>query len=90
MLKSLISGYIDNSSANLNNLFSCMFPDSQLDKSNKLGADKMRYSIDFGLAPFFKFLLYEDIKKSFCYVVCLDESLNLVTQICEIGIRYVF
>ena len=40
-----------------------MFPDSQLDKSIKLGADKMRYSINFGLAPFFKFLLYEDIKK---------------------------
>ena len=63
MLKSVISGYIDNSSANLNNLFSCMFPDSQLDKSIKLGVDKMRYSINFELAPFFRSLLYEDIKK---------------------------
>ena len=42
------SGYSNNSSANLNNLFSCMFPDSQLTKSFKLGADKMRYSINFG------------------------------------------
>ena len=40
-----------------------MFIDSQLAKSFKLGADKMRYSINFGLAPFFKSLLYEDIKK---------------------------
>ena len=63
VLKSVISGYSNNSSANLNNLFSCMFPDSQLAKSFKLGADKMRYSINFGLAPFFKSLLYEDIKK---------------------------
>ena len=56
VLKSVISGYSNNSSANLNNLFSCMFPDSQLAKSFKLGADKMRYSINFGLAPFFKSL----------------------------------
>ena len=40
-----------------------MFPDSQLDKSIKLDAYKMRYSINFELAPFFKSLLYEDIKK---------------------------
>ena len=30
LLKSVISGYSNNSSANLNNLFSCMFPYSQL------------------------------------------------------------
>ena len=59
----VISGYSNNSSANLNHLFSCMFIDSQLAKSFKLGADKTRYSINFGLAPFFKSLLYEDIKK---------------------------
>ena len=63
-----------------------MFPDSQLVKSVKLGADKMRYSINFGLAPFFKSLLYEDIKKSCCFVACFDESLNLVTQTCEMDI----
>ena len=39
VLKSVISGYSNNSSANLNNLFSCMFPDSQLAKSFKLDAD---------------------------------------------------
>ena len=33
-----------------------MFPDSQLAKSFKLGADKMRYSINFVLAHFFKSL----------------------------------
>ena len=81
VLKSVISGYSNNSSANLNNLFSCMFPDSQLAKSFKLGADKMRYSINFGLAPFFKSLLYEDIKKSCCFVACFDESLNPVTDL---------
>ena len=63
-----------------------MFPDSQLDKSIKLGVDKMRYSINFELPPFFRSLLYEDIKKLCCYVVCFDESLNLVTQTCEIDI----
>ena len=82
----VISGYSNNSSANLNHLFSCMFIDSQLAKSFKLGADKMRYSIDFGLAPFFKSLLYEDIKKLCCFVACFDESLNPVTQTCEMDI----
>ena len=33
-----------------------MFPDSQLAESFKLDADKMRYSINFGLSPFFKSL----------------------------------
>ena len=91
VLKSVISGYSNNSSANLNNLFSCMFPDSQLAKSFKLGADKMRYSSNFGLAPFFKSLLYEDIKKSCCFVACFDESLNPVTQTCEMDmvIRFI-
>ena len=50
LLKSIISGYSNNSSANLNNLFSCMFSDSQLAKSFKLGADKMR----FWVSPFFQ------------------------------------
>ena len=63
-----------------------MFPDSQLAKSFKLRADKMRYSSNFGLAPFFKSLLYEDIKKSCCFVACFDESLNPVTQTCEMDI----
>ena len=86
LLKSVISGYSNNSSANLNNLFSCIFRDSQLAKSFKLGADKMRYSINFRLAPFFKSLLYEDIKTSCCFVACFDESLNPVTQTCEMDI----
>ena len=46
----------------------------------------MCYSINFGLALFFKSLLYEDIKKSCCFVACFDESLNPVTQTCEMDI----
>ena len=79
VLKSVISGYSNNSSANLNNLFSCMFPDSQLAKSFKVGADKMRFSINFELALFSN--LYEDIKKLCCFVACFDESLNPVTDL---------
>ena len=63
-----------------------MFSDSQVAKSFKLGADKMRYSINFGLASFFKSLLYEDIKNSCCFVAFFDESLNPVTQSCEMDI----
>ena len=63
-----------------------MFPDSQLAKSFKLSADEMHYSINFELAPFFKSLLYEDIKKSCSFVACFDESLNPVTKTCEMDI----
>ena len=63
-----------------------MFPVSQLAKSFKIAADKMRNSINFGLAPFSKSLLYEDMKKSCYFVACFDESLNLVIQTSEMDI----
>ena len=66
-----------------------MFPVSQLAKSFKIAADKMRNSINFGLAPFFKSLLYEDMKKSCNFVACFDESLNLVIQTCEMNIFFI-
>ena len=66
-----------------------MFPVSQLAKSFKIAADKMRNSINFGLAPFSKSLLYEDMKKSCYFVACFDESLNLVIQTCEMNIFFI-
>ena len=57
-----------------------MFPDS-----------KMQYGlINHGLAPYFKSLLLDSLKKSDIYVYSFDESLNYVTQTCEMDlyIRY--
>ena len=64
-----------------------MFPDSKIAKDMRLGADKVKYVINFRIAPVFKNALTESIKKSEFYV---DESLNDNTQDCKMDvlIRY--
>ena len=57
-----------------------MFPDSQIAKSFKLAADKIRYTANFGIAPYFKNLLVDDVKKSDCYVTSFDKNLNAITR----------
>ena len=37
---------------------------------------KLSYLITFGIAPYFKQLLVEDLKKAACFVVLFDDSLN--------------
>ena len=63
-----------------------MFPDSEIAKSFELVADKLKYVINFGLAPYFKDMLGEIWKKSEHYVISFDESLNDVTQNCQMDI----
>ena len=63
-----------------------MFPDSQIAKSFKLAADKIRYTANFGIAPYFNNLLVDDVKKTDCYVTSFDETLNAITQSCEMDI----
>lgn len=59
-------------------LFSMMFPDSQIAKSFALAKDKTSYMIKFGIAPYFKRQLVEAINHAGPYVTLLmfDESLN--------------
>ena len=85
-----ISGYSNNSGKDISNLFYMMFPDSKIAKDVRLGADNVRYVIDFGIAPVFKNDLTESIKQSEFYVVSFDESLNDNTQNCKMDvlIRY--
>ena len=58
---------------------------STIAKSFWLGADKIRYMTNYGIAPYFKGLLIDSLKKSDCFVVYLDESLNDVLQSCEMN-----
>ena len=51
-----------------------MFPDSKIAKDMTIGTDKIRYVINFGIAPIFKSMLIESIKLSEVYVVCFYES----------------
>ena len=53
-----------------------MFPDSSIAQGMSCGPTKLSYLITFGIAPYFKQLLVEDLKKAPCFVVLFDESLN--------------
>ena len=73
----------NDSGKDISNLFCAMFPDSNTVKDMRLGADKVKCIINFGIAPVFKNALTESIKKSEFCVVSFDESLNDNTQNCE-------
>ena len=51
-----------------------------------MGPDELHYYVTFGLAPYFKSLLIDTLKKSDCHVLSFDESLNDFTQTSEIDL----
>ena len=61
-------------------MFSTMFQDSPSASKLSLGATKMSYLLNFGITPYFKNLLLDEIKASPYYVLSFDESLNTVLQ----------
>ena len=85
-LKTVSSGYANNSKQDISNLFYAKFPGSKIAKDMRLGTDKVKYVINFGIVPSFKNALTESIKKSELYVVSFDESLNDNTQNCKIDV----
>ena len=63
-----------------------MFPDSKIVESFALGADKLRYLIIYGIAPYFYDLLKDNNNNSDCYTVLFDESLNRISQTSQMDI----
>ena len=53
-LKLVLSGYSNNSCADISKIFTCMFPDSKTAKSFELCPTKLKYVINLGMAPYFK------------------------------------
>ena len=80
----LIAGYSNISNAYCICLFLSMYPDSNIAKKYHLVPDKLRYSVSFGLAPYFKNILIESIRKSAHFVISFDESVNKATQSSEL------
>jgi hypothetical protein len=78
-------------SESLNKLFPSIFPDSEIAKQFSLGRTKFAYLLCFGLAPFFKEELIEDLKSSGFFCAMFDEALNKVSQKSQMDIivRYV-
>ena len=62
-----------------NELFTTMFKDSAIAGQYKCGETKTRYLTTFGLAPFFKQQLSDELQKSE-FTLMFDESLNKENQ----------
>ena len=61
-----------------------MFPDSKIAEAFLMGRTKSMFLINHDLALFLKSLLLSELNK--CFVFSFDESLNQVTQTCEINV----
>ena len=82
-VKSITTGCSNNSCSDNGVLFQTMFTVNKIAKSFQMGPTKLKYLRNFGLAPFFKSLLVERLKKSAYYIVSFDKSFN-ITQSSEI------
>ena len=83
LLKSIDSGFSNNSSDDIVECLQVMCPDSKIASSLKMKRTKAYYVINHGLAPYFKTLLLEDVSASDICVLSFDESLNDVLQKCD-------
>ncbi|XP_058873644.1 uncharacterized protein LOC117967216 isoform X2 [Acipenser ruthenus] len=79
-VKVVLSRYSFNSCTDVPKLFSSMFPDSDIAQHFSCSATKCAYLVCFGLAPYFKERLIEEVRLSNCYAVSFNVCLNEVTQ----------
>ena len=63
-----------------------MFADSSIALNFAISEDKIRYIVNYGIAPYFKGLLIDEIKKSLCHSISFDESMNSKTQECQLDL----
>ena len=86
-LKVIMSHYSYKSCEGTSKLFQAMFPDSRIASQFSCGEKKCAYLVCFGLAPHFKQLLKDVVKKEEAYVLMFDESLNSVCQAKQMDIH---
>ena len=78
-LKIALSHSLLRSYENISNLFSVIFSDSDIAKSFSVGKTKCEYYINFGIAPYFRFIIREiQVYKILCCFY--DESLNTILE----------
>ena len=76
-----MSGYSNNSCADISKIFTCMFPDSKIAKSFELRATKLKYGINFGIALYFRDILYNHLQKSDLKILFKTIHLYLISNI---------
>ena len=69
VLKHVVGGYSDNSVSGFVDLFQSMFPDSKIASILELGKDKLKYVVNYGIAPYFTQLLREQVSLSKWFVI---------------------
>lgn len=75
-ITSLINHHSLRSAGSIASLFKIMFPDSTIASKLQVGATKMSYLISYGLAPYFRKLIYSKLLKCQFYEVSFDENFN--------------
>ena len=75
-LKTVMSHFSYNSATDITDVFRAMFPDSAIAQKMNCGPTKLSYLICFGIAPYFKQQLLNELKEAQCFVISFDESLN--------------
>lgn len=89
-LKSVYSDWSALANDGLNDLFQKMFSDSEIARDFQMGRTKLTYLINFGIAPYFHEILLGELKNADYYSISFDESLNGVTQTCQMDLHIRF
>ena len=89
-IDSVLKANSNNQNANISTLFEIMFLECRTAKLFSLGVDRLRYSFNYGLAPYFHQILTEKVQKSEIYDILFDESLNDSSRKCQMDsiVRY--
>jgi len=82
--------YSYSSNQGIDKIFRAMFKDSQFASLFSCGEKKTAYYSTFGIGPYLKDCLHEELVKEDAYVLLFDESLNQMTQTkqLDIHVRY--
>ena len=79
-LKVLMSNHSFRSCEEKSSLFTAMFPDSEITRHFSLGRNKVSYNLTYGLAPYVRTLLLDDLKETKFYSLSFDESYNKIMK----------
>ena len=80
ILKCVVCDWSASSAEHISDLFKTMFLDSQITSEFQMSHTKLAYSINFGIAPYFRQIFVDEINSCSFFTMSLDESLNKVMQ----------
>ena len=79
-------GFSNNSAKDLHSTFETKFPDSAIASNFHVGPEKLKYMTNWGIAPYVKEQLKNSIDKAEYVLISFDESLNHITQSCQMDL----